>query len=158
MTADSLYPIFLSIHSILRWVVILTALFAIIRAITGLSFRRGFMQADNRAGLWFTIAMDLQLLVGIILYFFLSPTTRLALQNFGGAMSNPQARFFAVEHTLAMVLAVVAAHVARSLSRKAESARQKHRRALIGFGIALVLVLAAIPWPFLSFGRPLLSF
>jgi hypothetical protein len=158
MLPDTLYPVFLSIHSILRWAVLLAALFAIIRAITGLSFKRGFMQADNSAGLWFTILMDVQLLVGIILYFFLSPTTRIAMQNFGAAMGDSTARFFAVEHTLLMVLAVVAAHVGRSLSRKAKEASQKHRRALIWFIIALVLLLAAIPWPFLSYGRPWLSF
>lgn len=143
---DLLYTIFRVSHNILRWVVLLTALFAIIRAITGLSFRRTFMKEDDRAGLWFTIAMDLQLLIGIVLYFFLSPITTLALQNFGGAMSDPGQRFFAVEHTSMMLLAVIIAHVGRSLSRKAPTPAQKHRRALIFYAIALVIVIAAIPW------------
>lgn len=151
-----MYTVVLIIHSILRWVVILTALFALIRALTGLSFKRGWMEMDNRAGLFFTSAMDLQLLVGLILYFFLSPTTTLALQNFGGAMSNPQARFFAVEHVAGMFIAVVIAHIGRSLSRKAPTAAQKHRRALIWFAVSLLVLLAAIPWPFLAYGRPLL--
>lgn len=159
MSADTLYPIFRIIHSILRWVVLLTALFAIIRSITGLSFRRSFMEADGRAGLWFTISMDLQLLVGIILYFFLSPTTTMALQNFGAAMSVGASRFFAVEHVLLMVLATVAAHVGRAQGKKkALAAAQRHRRSLIWYVLALVLVLAAIPWPFFSYGRPLLPF
>lgn len=159
MTVDSLYPIFRIIHSVLRWVVVLTALFAIIRAITGMSFKRTFMDADNRAGMWFTISMDLQLLVGIILYFFLSPTTVMALQNMAATMSIAASRFYAVEHVLIMVLAVIAAHIGRSQhKKKALSAAQKHRRTLIWFVIALLLVLAAIPWPFLSYGRPLLPF
>lgn len=159
MTADTLYPIFRVIHSVLRWVVLLTALFAIIRSITGLSFRRGFMQADDRAGLWFTISMDLQLLIGIILYFFLSPTTTMALQNFAATMSVAASRFFAVEHLLLMVLATVAAHIGRAQrKKKALSAQQKHRRTLIWYAVALLLVLAGIPWPFLSYGRPLLPF
>jgi uncharacterized membrane protein YozB (DUF420 family) len=158
MTADTLYPIFRILHSVLRWVVILTALFAIIRATTGLSFRRGYMQTDDRAGLWFTISMDLQLLIGLILYFFLSPTTRIAMQDFGTAMGNSAMRFFAVEHLALMVVALIVAHVGRSLIRKAPAAQQKHRRALIWYGLAVVLVLAAIPWPFFSYGRPLLPF
>lgn len=141
-----LYTIFRVTHNILRWVVILTALFAIIRAITGLSFRRTFMKEDDRAGLWFTISLDLQLLIGIVLYFFLSPTTTLALKNFSTAMSDPGQRFFAVEHVSIMLLAVIAAHVGRALSRKAPTHPQKHRRALIWYTITLVLVLAAIPW------------
>lgn len=151
----SLYSVVLTIHSILRWVVILTALFALIRALTGLSFKRGWMEMDNRAGLFYASAMDLQLLVGLILYFFLSPTTTQALQNFGAAMSNPQARFFGMEHVAGMFIAVVLAHIGRSLSRKATLAAQKHRQALIWFAISLVVLLAAIPWPFLAYGRPL---
>lgn len=155
---NSLYPIFLVLHSILRWVVILTALFAIIRALTGVSFKRGFMAIDNRAGLWYTTALDLQLLVGIILYFFLSPTITLALQNFGGAMQNAATRYFAVEHVALMFVSVIVAHIGRSLSKKAPSAILKHRRALIWFTIALLILLAAIPWPFLSYGRPWIRF
>ena len=151
-----LYNVVLEIHSVVRWVVILTALFALIRAITGLAFKRGYMAMDNRAGLWFTTAMDIQLLVGVILYFFLSPTTTLALQNFSSVMGSSTGRFFSLEHVLMMVIAVVVAHVGRAMARRAPTAEQKHRRTLIWFGLSILIVLAAIPWPFLSYGRPLL--
>jgi len=153
-----LYPIFLTLHSILRWFVILAALLAIIRAINGLSYKRGWTQMDNRVGLWVTIFMDIQLLIGIILYFFLSPITMAALQNFGGIMGTTSVRFFALEHSMVMVFAVIAAHIGRSLARRAGSPAARHRRTLIWFGIALLLVLLAIPWPFFEFGRPLLRF
>lgn len=152
-----LYAIILTIHSIVRWVILLTGLFAIIRAITGLSFRRSFMAMDNRAGMLFTSALDLQLLLGIILYFFLSPITRPILSNFGGAMSSPQARFFGVEHVAVMLLAIIVAHVTRVLAKRAPKAAQKHQRILIGFVITFVLIALAIPWPFMAgYGRPLL--
>ena len=147
-----MYTIFLTLHSILRWLILLAVLFALIRAATGLSFKRGWMALDNRAGLWYTILLDLQVLVGIILYFFLSPTTRIALQNFGGAMGDTVMRFFAIEHILIMILAVVAAHIGRSAARKAPNAAAKHRRTLIWFALSLILVLAAIPWPFMAAG------
>lgn len=150
-----MYSIFVTVHSILRWLVVLAALFAIIRAITGMSFRRGWMEMDNRAGLWFTIFMDLQLLIGLILYFFLSPTTTQALQNFGSATGDPMRLFFTLEHPVLMLIAVVVAHVGRSLSRRAPTATQKHRRAAIWFTLAVLIVVAAIPWPFLPYGRPL---
>jgi hypothetical protein len=150
------YSIVLTLHSILRWLIVLAALFAIIRAITGLSFRRGWMQMDDRAGFWYTMFLDIQVLLGILLYFFLSPTTTIALQNFATAMSNATSRFFSVEHVAGMIIAVVLAHVGRALSRKAPTARQKHRRALIWYSLSILVVLASIPWPFLSYGRPLI--
>lgn len=151
-----LYNVVLELHSIVRWVVILTALFALIRAITGISFKRGYMAMDNRAGLWFTSAMDAQLLLGIILYFFLSPITTQALQNFSGVTSSSTGMFFSIEHVLGMFIAIVVAHVGRVMVRHAPEAAQKHRRTLIWFALSLLIVLASIPWPFLSYGRPLI--
>ncbi len=153
-----LYSIFLTLHSILRWLVILLALLAIIRAVNGLSFKRGWTGMDNRVGMLFTTLMDTQLLVGIILYFFLSPITMTALQNFGGVMGNASIRFFAMEHSVVMLLAVIVAHVGRSMVRRASSATAKHRRTAIWIGVAILLVLLAVPWPFMEFGRPLLRF
>lgn len=150
------YNVVLEVHSIVRWLVILTALFALIRAITGLSFKRGYMGMDNRAGLWFTIAMDIEMLLGIILYFFLSPITTRALQDFSSVVNSSAGRFFSLEHVVAMVIAVAVAHIGRRLVQRAPDAAQKHRGTLIWYGLSLLIVLAAIPWPFLSYGRPLL--
>jgi hypothetical protein len=154
-----LYNIFLTLHSVLRWVVLALAILAIIRAITGLSFRRGYTTMDNRAGFWFTISMDIQVLMGIILYFFLSPITMTAMQNFAGAMGNASVRFFVVEHSVMMFIAAAVAHLGRILARRADNAASKHRRTLIWFSLALLIVLVSIPWPFMeAVGRPLLRF
>ncbi|NLG99474.1 MAG: hypothetical protein GX491_19130 [Chloroflexi bacterium] len=153
-----LYSILLPIHSILRWLIILAALLVIIRAANGLSFKRRWMKMDDRVAMWFTIFMDLQLLIGLLLYFVASPITAIALQNMSGAMGNPSIRFFAVEHTALMFIAVVVAHIGRSMVRKASDPATKHRRAIIWTAASILIVLAAIPWPFLEFGRPLIRF
>ena len=148
-----MYPIINTLHSILRWLIVLAALFVMIRAVTGISFKRGWMKMDNNAGLWYTSLLDLQVLLGIILYFFLSPTTKIALQNFGGAIGDPVMRFFAVEHVIGMLVAVVVAHVGRSLVRRASTPVQKHRRSITWTVVSLLIVLASIPWPFLAAGQ-----
>jgi hypothetical protein len=97
------------------------------------------------------------MLIGLVLYFALSPSTRTALADFGGAMSNPQLRFFAVEHTFGMVVALVLAHIGRGKIRKAVPER-KARLAMIFYGLALVVILLSIPWPGMPAGRPLFRF
>jgi hypothetical protein len=149
--------ILLPLHNILRWVVLIAALFAIFRAFAGWLGKKDWTRTDDKAGMWFTLVMDIQVLVGLILY-FLSPLTQSALQNFGGAMSNPVARFFAVEHILLMVVAAAAAHMGRAFSRKVSGALSKHKRAAIWFMLALLLVLVAIPWPFSVAARPWIRF
>jgi hypothetical protein len=152
------YNIFITLHSIVRWLVVLFALLAIGRAFAGWLGRRPWTAIEDRLGMLFTAFFDLQVLFGIILYFFLSPLTVPALQNLGVAMSSDILRFFTVEHVALMLVAAGVAHMGRSLAKKAPDDRSKFKRAAIFYTIAIVLVLAAIPWPFLAYGRPLLRF
>lgn len=148
-----MYSGVLLVHSWVRWAVVIAGVLALLRAISGASSRRPWTAADDRAGLWFTIALDVQVLIGLYLYFVLSPFTTDALKDFGAAMRTPALRFWAVEHAFGMLLGVVLAHVGRVRLRKAEPSR-RHVIAAIFFGIALVAILASTPWPGTPNGRP----
>jgi uncharacterized membrane protein YozB (DUF420 family) len=148
-----MYTVVLIIHNILRWVVLILAVYSILRAYSGWFGKREWRQSDRKAGSFFTIAMDVQLLVGLWLYIFLSPLTETALGDFGAAMNNAELRFFALEHVLYMVLAVVFAHLGNVLSRRAEEMVAKYRRAALWFTLTLIFIVIAIPW-----SRPLLRF
>jgi hypothetical protein len=152
-----MYPAFLMIHSVLRWLVVIAAVAAAGKALAGWLGKQPFTKLDDRLGLAFTILMDVQLLVGLVLYVFLSPLTQSAFQNMSAAMSDSTLRFFAVEHLAVMVVAVVLAHVGRALTRRAPEAG-KHPRAALWYGLALLAILFAIPWPFYAYGRPLNPF
>ncbi len=74
----------------------------------------------------------------------------------GAAMKNASVRFFTVEHALMMIIAWLLVHIGRSSVKRADTDAAKHRRMLLYFGIALLLILAAIPWPFRTeIARPL---
>jgi hypothetical protein len=103
----------------------------------------------------FVLSVDLQLVLGLILYIGLSPFTQAAFHDFGGAMKDRQLRFFSVEHTTYMVVAVVLAHVARIFERKAAMNSRKWRPVAISYCLSLLLIVAGIPWwrPLLRFGE-----
>ena len=142
-----MYDLLLIAHSWLRWLVLLAALAAIARAIGGVNTRRPWTPLDDRAGLWFTSALDLQMLIGLILYVFLSPVTQSAFVDMAAAMRPGPIRFFAVEHPVGMIVAIALAHVGRARVRKAPDSESKHKRALIFFGLSLLVLLLSIPWP-----------
>ena len=150
-----MYAAFLLIHSWLRWVVLLAGLFAVVLAVTGIAQKRGWRPMDDRAGLIFTAALDLQMLLGLVLYFLLSPLTRAAMGDFGAAMGDSLLRFWAVEHVFGMVVAIVLAHRGRSRVRAVPDPVKKHRVAAMFFVLALIAILASIPWPGMPAGRPL---
>ncbi len=149
-----MYTALLVIHSLLRWLVLLTGIYAAGSAISAYAAKRDWSPSDARAGLFFTIAIDTQALVGILLYAFFSPITKLAFHDMAGAMKVHAIRFYAVEHITLGILALAIVHITRVRGRKVNGV-SRHKVAAIGFGLALVLIIALIPWPGLEYGRAL---
>lgn|SRR5690606_27448803 len=142
-----LYTTFLIVHSWLRWLVLIAGVVAV---------ARGGSRNDS-AGRLFVTFLDVQMLLGLLLYFWLSPLTTAALQDFGAAMGVPQMRYFAVEHVFGMIIAIALAHIGRGKVRKAPEHRRA-RTAAIFYGLALLAILISIPWPGMPAARPLFRF
>lgn len=142
-----MYELVLLVHSWLRWAVLAA----------GLAAAFGGRSRDDAGGKWFVILLDLQIVLGLLLYVALSPFTKAAMANFGEAMGNSQLRFFAVEHVFGMLIGTALAHVGRKKVKNAVIER-RGRLALIFYGLALLAIVASIPWPGLPAGRPLFRF
>src|SRR5436190_21463182 len=112
-----MYTFVLVLHSWLRWIVVASGLLATASALRPRP--PGLSDPLDRWGLIFVTSLDLQMLLGLLLYLVLSPATKAIFDNFGASMNDPVARYWAVEHVGTMMLAVVAAHLGRVLARKA---------------------------------------
>lgn len=141
-----MYAFILAVHNILRWVVLILLILALVRAFWGWFGRREWTSTDRKVGMFYSVSLDVQLLLGLILYFVLSPITKLAFGDFGAALANTDLRFFVFEHMLMMVLAVVFAHVGVAAAKRADESIQKHRRTAIWFGLSLLAILLGMPW------------
>ena len=113
-----MYPLVLSLHNIVRWVVLILGIIVFIRALIGWIGNRDWTERDRKLGSFFTISIDIQLLLGLALFVFFSPLTRSAFQDFGAAMKVADLRFFTLEHTFYMVLAIVFAHIGNGMTKK----------------------------------------
>jgi hypothetical protein len=149
-----MYGLVLFLHSWLRWLALVGGVAASGTALMMKPDGSGRAAAD-RWSLIFMIALDLQLLLGLLLYLVLSPTTTAMFADFGAAMRDPAARFWAVEHVAMMLFAVIMAHVGRVLARKAATPASRRTRLLVCMGLATIAMLAAIPWPGMMAGRQL---
>jgi hypothetical protein len=148
-----MYTTVLALHSWIRWIALIAAVGTTLAALRG-----KVAGANSLADRWGMIAMmvlDTQMLLGLLLYFVLSPNTKAIMENFGAAMKDPALRFYAVEHTVTMFAAIAVAHVGRVLARKAASPVAKRTRLLICFGLSTVLIILGMPWPGRPGGRPL---
>ncbi|RYY95101.1 MAG: hypothetical protein EOO11_16550 [Chitinophagaceae bacterium] len=143
-----MYNAMLNAHSGLRWVVFILLLLAIFRHATA-----GNKPYGRKNGLLLTIFADIQLLIGLYLWFAGTwGLQQIQSRGFGEVMKDPVARFFAVEHLLGMLIAIALLHIGKAQGKKAIPDASKHKRALIFYVIALLLILASIPWPFRVIG------
>lgn len=147
-----MYLTVLFLHSWLRWLALIAGVGA-----TFAAFGKGAerLRGAERWGLIFMITLDLQLLLGLLLYGFFSPYTAAAMNDFGAAMRDPMLRFWAVEHLTMMLAAIVLVHVGRVLARKTGDVDKKRMRLLICFGLAVLLILLGMPWAEMASGRRL---
>jgi hypothetical protein len=140
------YSLILSLHNITRWIVLILGIMAAFRSFVGLSAQKEWTSLDHRWGMLFTLTMDIQFLLGLALYFYLSPITRQVLSHFGSAFQNSDQRFFALIHVLYMLLAIVFTHLGSILPRKTDNPLVKHQRAATFFSLAVFSILLGIPW------------
>jgi len=136
----------LVIHNLLRWLILLFGIWTVLSSIGGLISKRPFTPSDSRGNFLFTLSMDLQLLVGLGLYF--SGVWFDRLKHLGDNMKDANLRFFTMEHEVMMIIAWILVHMGRVVVKKATTSPVKFKRSLIFFGITLLLILIAMPWPF----------
>ena len=134
----------LHLHNALRWVILILLLLSLFQA---------FSKKDSlkSTSLWLMIGAHTMLLIG--LYQMIAGRygwLTVQLPEGQSVMSDKFYRFFLVEHPLMMIIAVVLITLARG---KAKSSAFKPASWLLL--IALVVILAAMPWPFREIvGRP----
>ncbi len=143
--------VLLSLHNLLRWVILLALLYAIIFSWKALSTKSAFTGGNRKAALILLISSHLTLLIGLYQWLFgrfglistsLPPGTVLMKDKFY--------RFYWVEHPFGMVLAIALITIGYSTVKKGTLTAGLGKKAFWLFLIALLVLLATIPWP----GRP----
>jgi low temperature requirement protein LtrA len=146
-----MYTGLLHFHSLLRWILLLLLITAVVKAYSGWTGRKVFTESDRKISLYTLITTHLQLVLGVVLY-FISDLVRGARMDMAAAMKDSVMRFWVVEHLLMMLIAVILITVGHSKAKKATTDEGKFRYQAIFFGIALVLIILSIPWPFRAVG------
>lgn len=139
-----MYSTLIFIHSWNRWLVLLTFAIALI------SLSRGRIQSFpqitkiEKIGLKsFLGLLDLQFLLGLGLL-WITPLI-------AGGHIHP----WIYHHAGGMLIGVACAHASNSIGKKKPTVEQQRKVYLVGNIIAFIVMFGSIPWPFMSFARPL---
>lgn len=138
---------FLIIHSLLRWLVLLSLVYAIYRAYKGYTSYLTFTKTDNSARHWTATIAHIQLIVGITLY-TQSTITKYFWRNFDEAIHQQDTTFFGLIHITLMLTAIVIITIGSALAKRKKTDKEKFKTMLVWFSAALLIIFIAIPWPF----------
>jgi hypothetical protein len=123
--------ILVTFHSFWRYAVLIAAIVGFVGALGGWLGSLPPRPTARKAGLVYIIALDVQALVGIVIWL--------------GKGWYAAPGYFRAEHPATMLLAVIVAHVGQVLSRRAKTDKGAARAVAIAVAISLVLVIIGIP-------------
>jgi hypothetical protein len=151
-----MYQGLLHLHNLGRWVVIILLVIAIINAFAGMRRNEPFSKGDKKIGLFLMISAHLMLLIGLYQWFAGGLGLKLIQRvGFGEVMKDGVYRFWAVEHMVGMLVAIVLITIGRGAAKKNISDRAKHKKMFWMFFVAFIIILASVPWPGRQVARPL---
>jgi hypothetical protein len=143
----------LALHSLFRWLILFFALVTIINSTTGMSGKRPFTGGHKRTALFLMICCDVQLLLGLVLYYM---NGWLTVLTGGTSMASKTNRFWSVEHSIGMIVAIILIHLGYAAVKKSIADTSKFKRLFWFTLIAVIIILGTIPWPAREMiGRPL---
>jgi hypothetical protein len=141
------YTVLLHAHSIFRWLLLIFLIYTLIISFTKWQRSSTFNSSDIRAASLTVYLAHLQLLIGITLY-FLSPKVMFTAET----MMSPILRFFTVEHSSMMILAIACLTIGNASAKRTKNDSDKPKKIAIWFVIAFIIIALSIPWPFRNMG------
>jgi len=144
---NTMYQTLTFYHSIVRWLVLASLIYAIYTSFKGYYLKSPFSKNDNAVRHWTATIAHIQLLIGILLY-SQSPIIKYFWKNFKEAIHNSDIAFFGLIHMLLMLTAIVFITVGSALAKRKQTDSQKFKTMLVWFSVALLIIFIAIPWPF----------
>jgi|SRR5215217_4101105 len=152
-----MFSTLLFFHSVFRWLVLLSLLYTIFNSLVKFRKRAAFSSSDNKLRHWTTTIAHIQMMIGMVMY-FKSPTVgQFRAMGYAAGSKITEVFFFGLIHISVMILAIIVLTIGSAVSKRQESDPNKFKIILIFFSIALLIMIAAVPWPFSPLAqRPLL--
>ncbi|MCD8739329.1 hypothetical protein LT679_01835 [Mucilaginibacter roseus] len=101
----------------------------------------------------FRVIFGIQVLIGLVLYFLLSPiTTYYLYKNLDQVAGRPQA-FFTLIHPIGMLIAFICCKSGEKKATEKATDKEKYKCWLVYISISFAIVLLTVPWPFYHLGR-----
>lgn len=128
-------------HSGWAYLALLVLVIAVVNSLIGMYSKKEFTSNDKKIALFALIAIHIQLLIGLILY-FVSPLGFSSL----GQMSDKALRLTSLEHPLINIIGITLITIGWMKHKKLTTSLSKFKTFSVYYGLGLVLILSRLPW------------
>ncbi|MFT4984351.1 MAG: hypothetical protein ACI9Q9_001416 [Flavobacterium sp.] len=140
-----MYEFIQKFHSGWAYLALLLLIVAVVISFIGMLSKKEFTAKNRKIALFALIAIHVQLLVGIILY-FVSPNGFSMIKAVGMGGLTTESRLLALEHPLINSIAIALITIGWSKHKKLMTSESKFKVFSIFYGLGLLLILSRIPW------------
>jgi hypothetical protein len=135
-----------ALHSYWAYLVFIILVVATVNALFKFFSGKEFSAFDFRISLFTLIVSHIQLIIGIVLFFVGDYLGIIKETGMGEVMKNAALRDKIVEHPTTMIIAIALITIGYSKHKKKLTSKPKFKMLAIFFTLALILVVAKIPW------------
>jgi hypothetical protein len=133
-----------SAHTIVSGTFLIIAVWLLTRSIRGIAKHYTYTGLDKLLSYGFIITLYLQLIFGLILFANPSIFSENNYANAEGALRMASKRFWPIEHIVLMLFALFIANIGLIFSNQAHDSREKHRKILIYYAIAIAMIAISL--------------
>lgn len=137
----TMYLYLQKIHAWWAYLALFLLFIAVINSFIGYTTKKEFLPKDRKIALFTLIAIHIQLVIGLLLYFE-SPLGKASF----GEMKNAALRLTSLEHPLLNIIAIALITIGWSKHKKGVTSEAKFKAISFFYAFGLVLILIRIPW------------
>ena len=142
-----MYSLLLPLHSLFRWLLLLSLIYAICIALSGYLKGWTFHKNHDRTRHWTATIAHIQLIFGILIY-TKSAMVKSLFSSTDESVNSLEPLFFGLIHISCMLIAIVLITIGSAKAKREHDSHAKFKTMLVWFLAAFLLIVLAIPWPF----------
>jgi cytochrome bd-type quinol oxidase subunit 2 len=139
---QEIYPHFIKFHIVFSVLFLITIVIITLQSLLGWIKRKEYGRRENRLRKTYLILLYIDLLIGIILYFFLQkPNDIFSTEE---AMNFMSLRFWAIQHFSNIVFVVILCTTGNLLIKKTPKSSSKFKYSVFYFGISTIIIIISV--------------
>ncbi|MBI9035247.1 MAG: hypothetical protein JEZ03_12320 [Bacteroidales bacterium] len=134
-----MYSTVINIHIIVSTLFTIVGLIIVIKSFQGWILKKSYTKFDNLSSLIFLSLLYIQLILGVLMYFFMGSSDHTG--SMSESVDTSILRFWVIEHFSFMIFALFLSQLGRLFIVNNLTGTRKHKNTVFYYGISFILIM-----------------